>query len=115
MEIGYARVSGIDPNLDRQIAVLRTEGCSKIYREKVSGKDKKNRPSSPKPSTGYRPTAFWCLRNGTAPPAVSSTVSTSWRRSQPAQVPAMPTRVQPAVASSKSLARLIFKVRPCFD
>ena len=39
MKIGYARVSQLDQNLDRQIAALRAEGCDKIYREKASGKD----------------------------------------------------------------------------
>ena len=44
IKIGYARVSSLDQNLDRQIATLRAEGCDKIYREKASGKDMKNRP-----------------------------------------------------------------------
>jgi DNA invertase Pin-like site-specific DNA recombinase len=43
-KIGYARVSSLDQNLDRQIAALRAEGCDAIYREKVSGKSIKNRP-----------------------------------------------------------------------
>src|SRR5215470_16365553 len=43
-KIGYARVSSVDQNLDRQIAALRAEGCDEIYREKVSGKSIKNRP-----------------------------------------------------------------------
>jgi len=30
-KIGYARVSSTDPNLDRQIAALRAEGCDEIY------------------------------------------------------------------------------------
>src|SRR5262249_21597401 len=38
LKIGYARVSSLDQNLDRQIAALRAEGCEKIYREKASGK-----------------------------------------------------------------------------
>src|SRR5262245_17666570 len=37
--IGYARISSPDQNLDRQIAALRGEGCDEIYREKASGKD----------------------------------------------------------------------------
>ena len=43
-KIGYARVSAPHQNLDRQIAALRSEGCDKIFREKASGKDVKNRP-----------------------------------------------------------------------
>jgi DNA invertase Pin-like site-specific DNA recombinase len=43
-KIGYARVSRVDQNLDREIAVLRSEGCDEIYREKVSGKSVRNRP-----------------------------------------------------------------------
>jgi DNA invertase Pin-like site-specific DNA recombinase len=31
-------------NLDRQIAALRSEGCSEIFREKAPGKDAKGRP-----------------------------------------------------------------------
>jgi len=42
--IGYARVSSVDQNLDRQIASLRTAGCEVIYREKASGKNMKLRP-----------------------------------------------------------------------
>jgi DNA invertase Pin-like site-specific DNA recombinase len=44
LKVGYARVSSIDQNLDRQIAALRAEGCHKIFREKASGKDIKNQP-----------------------------------------------------------------------
>lgn len=43
MLIGYARVSTIDQNLDRQIDSLRQAGCERIYSEKVTG-TKKNRP-----------------------------------------------------------------------
>jgi DNA invertase Pin-like site-specific DNA recombinase len=43
-KIGYARVSSVGQNLDRQIAALRAEGCADIYREKASGKDIRNRP-----------------------------------------------------------------------
>jgi hypothetical protein len=42
-KIGYARVSSLDQNLDCQIAALRGEGCDKIFREKASGKDLRNR------------------------------------------------------------------------
>jgi DNA invertase Pin-like site-specific DNA recombinase len=44
MKVGYARVSSQDQNLDRQIAALRAEGVDKIFREKASGKDRRNRP-----------------------------------------------------------------------
>ena len=44
MEIGYARVSTVTQNLDRQIAALRSEGIERIYREKASGKSLKGRP-----------------------------------------------------------------------
>jgi len=43
-KIGYARVSSVDQNLDRQIAALRAEGCDDIYREKASGKSMRDRP-----------------------------------------------------------------------
>jgi DNA invertase Pin-like site-specific DNA recombinase len=35
--LGYARVSTYGQTLDAQLEQLRTEGCAKIYREKVSG------------------------------------------------------------------------------
>jgi DNA invertase Pin-like site-specific DNA recombinase len=37
MQIGYARVSKLEQNLDRQIAKLQTVGCSIIFSEKISG------------------------------------------------------------------------------
>ena len=43
-KIGYARVSTITQNLDRQIGALRAERCQEIYREKASGKADKGRP-----------------------------------------------------------------------
>lgn len=43
-KIGYARVSTVTQNLDRQISALRTEGCDVIFREKASGKSVKGRP-----------------------------------------------------------------------
>lgn len=43
-KIGYARVSSLSQNLERQIAALRAEGCDRIYKEKVSGRSTRNRP-----------------------------------------------------------------------
>ena len=43
-KIGYARVSSVEQNLDRQIGALRGAGCDVIYREKASGKSVKGRP-----------------------------------------------------------------------
>lgn len=39
--IGYARVSDVDQNLDRQLKALDGYGCEKIYQEKISGKNTK--------------------------------------------------------------------------
>jgi DNA invertase Pin-like site-specific DNA recombinase len=43
-KIGYARVSALHQNLDRQIAALRAEQCDRVFREKASGKSTKGRP-----------------------------------------------------------------------
>lgn len=43
MIIGYARVSTKDQNLDRQIQELENFGCEKIFTEKQSGKNFKER------------------------------------------------------------------------
>ena len=43
-ESGRHRKAEGQQNLDRQIAALRSEGCSEIFREKVSGKNIANRP-----------------------------------------------------------------------
>lgn len=34
---GYARVSTVDQNLDRQVIALQEAGCEKIYQEKITG------------------------------------------------------------------------------
>ncbi|MCI2753598.1 recombinase family protein [Staphylococcus lugdunensis] len=44
MIIGYARVSSIDQNLERQLENLKTFGAEKIFTEKKSGKSIENRP-----------------------------------------------------------------------
>lgn len=43
-KIGYARVSTITQNLDRQISALRAGKCDEIFREKASGKAVRGRP-----------------------------------------------------------------------
>jgi DNA invertase Pin-like site-specific DNA recombinase len=55
LKIGYARVSTPTQNLDRQIGALRAERCDKIFREKASGKDIKNRPLLVTPATRRAP------------------------------------------------------------
>lgn len=37
--IGYARTSCIDQNIEPQVEALEAAGCTKIFREKVSGKN----------------------------------------------------------------------------
>ncbi len=43
MIFGYARVSKIDQNLDRQLDQLKKADCNRIYQEKITG-TKKERP-----------------------------------------------------------------------
>jgi DNA invertase Pin-like site-specific DNA recombinase len=43
MIIGYARVSSVDQNLDRQIKLLNEFGCEHIITEKISGAKRENR------------------------------------------------------------------------
>ncbi|TDM18030.1 recombinase family protein [Macrococcoides canis] len=43
MKVGYARVSSISQNLDRQIEILKENNCEKIFTEKKSGKNIKDR------------------------------------------------------------------------
>jgi DNA invertase Pin-like site-specific DNA recombinase len=69
-KIGYARVSTVAQNLDRQIAALRAEGCDRIFREKASGKSIKGRPELEKaidtlPTSGILVLAEWdrCTRS----------------------------------------------------
>lgn len=40
MQIGYARVSSTDQNLDRQLKQFEGLGIKKIFAEKISGKDR---------------------------------------------------------------------------
>jgi DNA invertase Pin-like site-specific DNA recombinase len=41
MIYGYARVSTVEQNFDRQLKALESAGCEKIYMDKLSGKNTK--------------------------------------------------------------------------
>lgn len=43
MKVGYARVSTPEQKLERQLIQLEAEGCKKIYKEKFSGKNRRDR------------------------------------------------------------------------
>ena len=45
MIVGYVRVSTILQNEARQLALLENEGCEKLFIDKLSGKEAKNRPA----------------------------------------------------------------------
>lgn len=54
MIFGYARVSTLDQNLDRQIDQLKENGCEKIFQEKITG-TKRDRPELEKLLEQLRP------------------------------------------------------------
>lgn len=54
MIIGYARVSTVDQNLNRQIDQLKEYGCERIYMEKITG-TKRDRPELEKLLDQLRP------------------------------------------------------------
>ena len=84
-KIGYARVSTPTQNLDRQIGALRAERCDKIFREKASGKDIKNRPQLEKAIDELgKGDVLVRARNGTARPDRCSMASISSSASMPA-------------------------------
>ena len=55
MHVGYARVSTLAQNLDRQLASLNGERCDRIYAEKASGKSTHDRPELEKAVTSLAP------------------------------------------------------------
>ncbi|MEX3505761.1 recombinase family protein [Corynebacterium sp. LK2510] len=54
-KVGYARVSSLEQNLDRQLDQLRAAGASQIYKEKIGGSTR-HRPQWLYPLT-------WCIWN----------------------------------------------------
>jgi DNA invertase Pin-like site-specific DNA recombinase len=77
-KIGYARVSTDDQTLDMQTDALKRAGCSTIYQEHASGKDK-NRPELAQALKALRPgdtLAVWRLdRLGRSLPHLVETVA----------------------------------------
>ena len=55
MLIGYARVSATHQNLDRQLALLKAEGCKRVFREKLSGREGVKRPELEKAAEALGP------------------------------------------------------------
>ncbi len=43
MKIAYCRVSSTEQSFESQIKFLQSQGCEKIFQEKISGKEKNNR------------------------------------------------------------------------
>lgn len=54
MNLGYARVSTLDQNLDRQIDQLKEQKCERIFKEKITG-TKRDRPELEKLLEQLRP------------------------------------------------------------
>lgn len=52
MRVGYARVSTLDQNLERQLTRLKEAGVKKIFQEKISGKNT-DRPALKKNASLY--------------------------------------------------------------
>jgi DNA invertase Pin-like site-specific DNA recombinase len=53
--IGYARVSSQEQDFDGQVERLKAAGCSKVYREKISGKSTNGRHELDKAFKALRP------------------------------------------------------------
>lgn len=55
LRIGYARVSGVDQNLDLQRDALTSAGCAQIYADKASSRTTKARPELANVRRALRP------------------------------------------------------------